>query len=205
MDYYGNLIENNYYHIVSRAVGNEKLFKEPENYRYFLQRYADYIQPVAETYAYCLLPNHFHFLVRIRPHDTIASHAKMLKPGFTETDGWQPVFVMKQFSNFLNSYTKSFNKMYQRKGSLFIDYLRRVEITDEHQYSATLFYVHRNAVHHGIVKSIEAWPHSSYHAHLSNGKTMLARAEVLDWFGGREKFIEFHQQPIHLKNAVVVE
>ncbi len=48
------------YHIWTHANGNENLFREEKNYTYFLERYNYHIEPVAETYAYCLMPNHLH-------------------------------------------------------------------------------------------------------------------------------------------------
>ena len=60
------LIPDAYYHIYNRGNNREDIFVEDENYRFFLQRYLQYIEPIAYTYAYCLLPNHFNFLVRIR-------------------------------------------------------------------------------------------------------------------------------------------
>ena len=57
---------DSFYHIYNRANGNEKLFASKENYRFFLKRYKDLITPIADSFAYCLLPNHFHFLVRIK-------------------------------------------------------------------------------------------------------------------------------------------
>lgn len=55
-----------YYHIYNRGNNQENLFREERNYRYFLKLYASYIEPIADTYAYCLLRNHFHLLVRIK-------------------------------------------------------------------------------------------------------------------------------------------
>ena len=55
-----------YYHIYNRGVNRENLFVEERNYRYFLQLYARHVEPIAYTYAYCLLRNHFHFLVQIK-------------------------------------------------------------------------------------------------------------------------------------------
>ncbi len=60
------LIHGNYYHIYNRGNNREDIFIEPPNYSYFLSLYAKYIDPVADTYAYCLLRNHFHLLVRIK-------------------------------------------------------------------------------------------------------------------------------------------
>jgi len=61
-----------YYHIYNRGVNRTNIFVEERNYVYFLKLYAKHISPVAETFAYCLLRNHFHLLVRIRIHQTDA-------------------------------------------------------------------------------------------------------------------------------------
>ena len=57
------LLPGQYYHIFNHAVGDENLFRQAANYLYFLERYGHYIFPIARTYAYCLMPNHFHILV----------------------------------------------------------------------------------------------------------------------------------------------
>jgi len=64
-----------YYHIYNRGNNRENIFVEERNYRYFLKLYVKYIEPVADTYAYCLLRNHFHFLVRIK---TVAEQEQTL-------------------------------------------------------------------------------------------------------------------------------
>ena len=56
------LAYDGYYHIYNRGNNRENIFKETRNYRYFLTLYAKHIEPVADTFAYCLLPNHFHWL-----------------------------------------------------------------------------------------------------------------------------------------------
>lgn len=135
---------------------------------------------------------------------TIASYYEQLKrkPFFVEN---APAFIMQQFSNLLNSYTKAYNRMYNRKGSLFIDYLRRVEITSDSQFGATVFYIHKNSVHHGYCEKMEQWKWSSFNALLSDEPTKLLRQELLDWFGGREGFIQYHNQPVYLKEAAELE
>lgn len=54
------------YHIFNHANGFENVFRKEENFYFFLEKYQLYISPIAETYAYCLMPNHFHLVVRIR-------------------------------------------------------------------------------------------------------------------------------------------
>ena len=108
-------------------------------------------------------------------------------------------FILERFSNFLNGYAKAFNRQNKRKGALFMNYLRRVEIKKDSQLSAILFYIHKNPVHHGLVKEIETWKWSSFQTYLSELPTKLKRNEGLEWFGGRAEFIKFHSQPIELK------
>lgn len=56
-----------YYHVVNHAVGNENLFRNDENYLFFLRKYAMYMPSVCDTIAYCLMPNHIQFLLRTQP------------------------------------------------------------------------------------------------------------------------------------------
>ena len=65
------LIPDHTYHIFNHANGFENVFREDENFRYFLEKYRLYITPIAETYAYCLMPNHFHLVIRIRKREVI--------------------------------------------------------------------------------------------------------------------------------------
>ena len=58
-----------YYHIYNRGNNRENLFAEKRNYEYFMRLYTKHILPVAETFAYCLMPNHFHFSIRTRTED----------------------------------------------------------------------------------------------------------------------------------------
>jgi len=65
------LVPDTCFHIFNHANGFENVFKEAENYRFFLEKYQLHISPIAETYAYCLMPNHFHLVVRIRKREVI--------------------------------------------------------------------------------------------------------------------------------------
>jgi len=204
-NYHIPVFPDKFYHFFSRAVGSEKLFKEEENYRYFLEKMNEHLTSVCEIWAYCLIPNHFHLLVRIKPEIDIwlAFESKKKLKEFHQD--LVSNFVLEQFSNFLNSYTKSINKRYKRKGGLFMNYLRRVEIAKDSQLTSALFYVHKNPVHHGLVKQIGSWKWSSYLSFLSDRPTKLERKYVLDWFGGKEGFLKFHSQPIERKGLDELE
>jgi putative transposase len=65
-DYICKLQPGHVYHVYGRANGNDILFSNSENYRYFLGKYKRYILPIADTYSYCLMPNHYHFLIQFK-------------------------------------------------------------------------------------------------------------------------------------------
>ncbi len=199
--YHISLIPDKIYHLFSRAVGAEKLFLCPENYRFFLQKFKQHTAAVCHLYCYTLLPNHFHLLVRIKDEEVVIKHFEQIKKKiFNPENDNLPDFIMERFSNFLNSYTKSFNKSYKRKGALFMDYLRRSVVKKETDFTNFVWYIHKNAVHHQLSKNIGDWKHDSYNSLTSDLPTSLLRDELLDWFGGKEKFITYHQQTIYPKN-----
>ena len=204
-DYHIPLTPNGTYHILSRAVGNELLFRNEENYRFFLKKYVAYITPIADTHAFALLPNHFHFLIQIKNEKSIEAHFKKKKINKDFATTTAPDFIMQCFSNFLNSYAKSYNNLYGRKGALFIDYLRRVEVKSDGQFGSTIFYIHKNPVHHGYCKNLTDWHWTSYKIFLSKAPTIILRDETLDWFGGVQQFIDYHNQPINLEGAAGLE
>lgn len=198
MKYFIPLDSGNFYHIFNHAVGSEKLFKNDENYIYFLKKFNEYISPIASTYSYVLIPNHFHFLIEIKERDKIYGHYVFLElkkeiPIIKREEELDfEKFVMQQFSNFFNCYTKSFNKKHKRRGALFIDYLRRAIISDEEYLRNIVMYIHQNPIHHNICNRLEDWKYSSYNSVVSQKPTLLEREEVINWFGNLENFIFLH-------------
>lgn len=184
----------------NRAVGKEKLFLSEANYYYFLSKLKQHTSPVADVFAYALLPNHFHLVVRIKQENDIMQyfHDKKRKP-FNPKENSLSDFIMEQFSNWANAYVKAFNKMYNRKGGLFIDYMKRSLMQNDSDFTSYVFYVHKNAVHHGLTKKIGDWPYDSYNSLISYQQTSLLREDVMEWFGSKERFIQFHQQLVAVK------
>ena len=179
-----------FYHIYNHANGHENLFRKEENYRFFLQQWDKYISPIAETYAYCLMSNHIHFLIKT---SNLQGFQNLGGLGIEEQCS---KLISQQFSNLFNSYTKAFNTRYQRRGSLFISNFKRKEITSEDYLKTLVCYIHRNPIHHGFCTDFTDWKHSSYHAYLSDKSSKIERNYILDLFDGKENFIEAHQQYI---------
>lgn len=192
-----------YYHIYNCANGNENLFKEEENFRYFLKQWEKYISPIADTYAYCLMPNHIHFLIQIKGEEEILNLG-----GFQNLQGLERTskIISKKFSNLFNSYTKAFNKRYERRGSLFSPNFKRKEITSKNYLKNLVCYIHRNPVHHGFCAELDEWKFSSYHAYLSNSSSKINRSYILNQFEDKNNFMATHLQAIeHLEKDYFID
>ena len=186
------------YHICSRGVGGENLFREERNTSYFLELYAHYIEPVAATYAYCLLRNHFHVFVRTYTVDEQRERVGGVLPAT-----WRPLSPSRRFALLFGTYAQAYNKAYGRSGSLFEHPFRRVRVEREAHFAWLAVYIHRNPQHHGLVEDFATWRHSSYRAHLSSGPTRLRRDDVLAWYGGREGFVEAHRVDQEVDDAAL--
>ena len=168
-------IADEFYHLFNRANSqSDKLFFQERNYRYFLQQWHHYLGDSLEVWSNCLIPNHFHFLVRVRKNLAVE--------------------IMELWRRFSISYTQAVNKQEQRRGSLFQEHPKHLHIKNDGHLLGLIRYIHRNPVHHGLTTKIESWRYSSYRATLSQTKTRVERKQVLDLFGSKKAFIEFHQQ-----------
>ena len=198
------------YHIFNHANGFENIFIEDENYRFFLEKYQQYILPIAETYAYCLLPNHFHLVVRIRRREVLEEVFRNFKstnfskvPNFGKvensgkveiTDNIIEQFISKQFANLFSCYTQSFNKVNKRRGSLFLKNFRREPIENKAYFLNAVIYTHRNPVHHAFCDRYTDWSYTSFCEIKERNSQMIEVEKLLRMFGGRDSFIDLHEQ-----------
>ncbi|MCO5229982.1 MAG: transposase [Chitinophagales bacterium] len=180
-----------YYHIYNHSNGNENLFLNVGNYSFFLKKYAEHIHPICQTYAYCLMPNHFHLLVKIRDKEEIQDSLNL-----DSKEDISPKMISKRFSNFFSSYTQAFNKMHNRRGSLFMKNFKRKLVLTDFYFINLIQYIHYNPVHHGFTKSVDEWEWSSYLSFLSNKKTLLEREIVLEWMNGIDGYLRLHCQEV---------
>jgi REP element-mobilizing transposase RayT len=181
-----------YYHIYNRGNNREDLFIEKRNYPYFLTLYSKHIEPIAETYAYCLLRNHFHLLVRVKTEEEYRQTSQVSKT--CDVSGAKKKFNPSQgFANLFNAYAKAINKGYGRTGSLFEERFGRIPVTNTSYFETLIFYIHYNPQKHGFVGDFRDWQWSSYLTLLDTGNTRLKRDEVLGIFGGVKGFEEFHK------------
>jgi len=153
-----DFLENETYHVYNRTNNREKLFLSSDNYLFFLKKYDHYLSPFCQTYAWCLLPNHFHLLIRIKPSTEIKrlltlmdlnqvpeTDRKFMKGEITVGE-----LVEHTFKRFFQSYALAFNKVNNRKGNLFYQSFRRILVEKESQFTSNITYIHLNPVKHGL-------------------------------------------------------
>ncbi|HKK58032.1 MAG TPA: hypothetical protein VJ937_01020 [Salinivirga sp.] len=189
------LDEGLYYHIYNHANGQDDFFKDKNDYQNFLNRYVKYIVPICNTFAYCLMPNHFHFFVQVKPENDLI---KILKPN-QETNKVDSKTISYCFSHCFNGYTQAFNKKYHRNGNLFKSTFKRKPVKTEKYFVQLVHYIHSNPVKDGFVEKIEQWEYSSYNSFFSNNSDKFIRkGTVIEYFGDIENFKFIHQQPFNL-------
>jgi len=192
---YKQFSEGNYYHIYNRGNGKMDIFKDEQDFRNFLKRLGlilsielpiptaaigtrerrkSRVTPLSKgsfsIVCYCLMPNHFHFLVRQNTNISIS------------------LLVGKLCS----SYGKYFNKKYGHVGTLYQDRIKSVKIDSNRQLLWVSAYIHQNPKVANIVPNLSYYPWSSYGEYLNIVENTLCDKEVIvNQFNSMENYIKF--------------
>ena len=152
------------YHIYNRS--NNMVFYNERNYLFFLSKVKKQITPIADILAWCLMPNHFHFLL-VANEKSYESINESHRPNVQ--------LLSKNIGAILSSYTKAINKEKGRKGKLFSHNTKAKCLNDvgnNYNYAATCFYyIHQNPLTAKLCNNLNEWKFSSYsdYAGLRNG------------------------------------
>ncbi|MCK4661456.1 MAG: transposase [Bacteroidales bacterium] len=190
------------YHLYNRGNNRQKIFFNRNNYLFFLQKVRKHLYPHCDIFAYCLMPNHFHFMIYAN-----ANSEKTKKYG----NGRVNIFS-ENLRIMLSSYTQAINKQENRTGSLFQQNSKLKPLNDVFYgkiskptnigYDYFCFhYIHNNPVNAGIVNKNENWEFSSYQDYLGlrNGslinktlalKTISFEDDLFNKQSGLIKFME---------------
>ena len=165
-----------YYHIFNRSIAGYKIYNESTNYMRFIKllnyyRFVDNVlsysrylttaratiskgfggETLVDIIAYCVMPTHFHLLIRQNTENGIAEYLSKIE----------------------NSYSKYFNTIYKRKGPLWESRFQSVHIDTNEQLLHLTRYIHLNPSSAGLVKRPEQWKFSSYSEYIGNKNTSI--------------------------------
>lgn len=176
-----------YYHILNRSIAQYQIFKEADDCERFLQildlyRYIDFVykysnflnltlpvqqliieklrkdnQKMVKIIAYCIMPTHFHLILYQNENNGISK------------------FIAKV----LNSYSRSFNLRYKRKGPLWEGHFKNVLIDTDEQMLHLTRYIHLNPVSANLIKQPDKWSYSSYREYISRKEKGLCEFDDL--------------------------
>ncbi|MBL6950959.1 MAG: hypothetical protein ISR57_09985 [Bacteroidales bacterium] len=168
-----------FYHIYNRTRNGNPLFPKEEDFHFFLKLYKRHIVPVADTWAYCILDDHLHFLIRMKEEVNGNSY--------------------KPFALLFNSYAKGFVNKTGHIGKLFRFKLKRIEIRREAVLCNVMRYINQNPRKHGIVSNCELYRYSSFRATISPHPTLIAKKEIHEQFGSYETLKKMLIEPVDEK------
>ncbi|MEW5797904.1 MAG: hypothetical protein AB1728_02750 [Bacteroidota bacterium] len=164
-----------YYHIYNRSNNREIAYRSSENYNYFLGKYKKYVSPYVDTIAYCLMPTHFHFLVRV-----VTEEIDVLR---------------NNIGVLLSSYTKAINKQYNRNGSLFQRHTKAVVVDDESYLLTLIMYIHQNPIRAGLIDYQEDWKFSSYQDYSGLHQAgIVKKGLMMRYFNTSQVFNKFSEE-----------
>ncbi len=204
-----------FYHIYNRGTDSCDLFREPDNYEHFLGLYDKYVSQIADTFAWVLMPNHFHLLVRVKENVVYkySNADRSVDAVRFEEHKWETVDLSEceapdsvkkpqpylHFSHFLNAYSKYVNKRYGRHGNLFERPFKRKLISNEKYLKQVIMYIHNNPVHHGFCSHPSEYGWSSYLSCISVKSTKLKRESVMGWFDSQANFKIVHNEKVEIE------
>ena len=182
-------IAENIYHVYNQGNNHQKIFLTEEDYIIFIKQMRSFLLPHADFIAYCLMPNHFHFLLYTDSRCDV-----LIRQGGIMIDP-----VTNGLRKLLSGYARIFNAHYNQSGSLFrqktkskclssvIDSSKN--IAENNAYFNCFNYIHQNPLRAGLVAKPEEWKFSSYqdYAGLRNGNLCKQHlAEKFCWYSASD-------------------
>lgn len=162
--------ESGIYHIILRGINRQQIFEDEEDNFRFLETLSKYKQQCGyEIYAYCLMGNHIHILI------------KEGKENLT--------LILKRIAG---SYVYWYNWKYRRSGHLFQDRFKSEPVEDDAYFLTVIRYIHQNPVKAGISKSVDGYKFSSYNEYIKT--PVIVDTEFCLGIIDSEQFIEFNNE-----------
>ncbi len=178
----------NIYHVYNQGNNHERLFLCDDNYQFFLKLFKSYVLPHTEVLAWCLMPNHFHFML------CTDNRCLAIKPqGDLTLDP-----ITNGFRKLLSTYSHEFNKKNDRSGALFRPKTKSQCLDDEaipykanipNDYFFNCFnYIHDNPVNHGLVANAGDWKYSSFNFYYGNSEYLFCNKSLAKLYCSYEEY-----------------
>lgn len=173
-----SIVAGEFYHVYNRAVDKRVIFYTEKDYEYFLSKVLFFKEKTGiKIIAYCVLPNHWHFLLK-EPETK------------TETTFQIKISSVSKFISLLtNSYTKYFNLNKDHSGLIFQGPFKSKLVSDDNYLRVLINYINLNPLKHKISKKAGEWPYTSDHNYVGETKCNLIDYDYLVDFKDYKKGI----------------
>lgn len=179
------------YHIYNQGNNRQKIFFDRENYLFFLRKVGIYILPYADVLAWCLMPNHFHFMVLVNFEELTFKESVGVTPGsvgvtwsHTDTDNTAHPEKLRTFNDsigiMLRSYTRAINKQRNRSGKLFREATKAECITCTDGITPS-FYNTNSGTQINILDPEKQYPEICFHYIHQNPVVAKLVDKTTDW------------------------
>jgi putative transposase len=200
-------VPNNHYHLVFKSIDGILLFRNKTDYPVFLERFQRFTGFIFDIWAYCQLSNHVHFIGKSKPLEKVTA-------GINELDLDKQTVAMKkllatpdkpeafdemierQVNSFMVSFANFTKNKYSHHGGLFQKPFKRIKIETDAHLQQAIIYVHANSVKHKVFDDYTTYPYCSYPAFIKTGSNYCTTEDVLNFFGGLDKFIQLHEEQV---------
>ena len=193
------LVNDQVYHVFNRGVEKRNVFTDNREYARFLEavQYYQQISPqvkfskadkdikeklsdkkLVEIIAYCLMPNHFHFLFKQISDNGISTFIRRL----------------------INSYTRYFNTKNERVGSLFQGPFKAIRIESDEQLLHTTRYIHLNPLVGYLVKDLRNFKWSSYLGYIGLEDNKLCKRKEIEQLISLKDYEDYAKQLANIKH-----
>ena len=197
IDYWHKFEHSSFYHIYNHAGSGKNIFKDHLDYIQFLKGMEKYFNDYMSINAYCLMPNHFHLLVRIKEKEVIDSNFGVIdsnaKRNYLKNEIDINALIEDQFRRWFSSYALKYNNKYKDRGQLFLNRFKRIQICEVFKFEYMLCYIHHNPIHHKFRYEYRSWEYSSYNYYVNNIESVLDKKYVLERLGNIEAFRKLHE------------
>lgn len=199
--YYHNFEAGNIYHFYNRSNNKEQIFQSENSILNFLSGFEKYLLPYIEIYAYCIMPNHFHIVGKIKQQSEVIkmlnsmqiSQLSQIQKSFIKSPNERlfNYLIGKQFGNLCNSFAKGYNSTNKRHGNVFNANMNRIRVENSSQLKWLIYYIHSNPWHHGLMEKFENYFWSSFYE-IKHERWDIISSSIHKIFKHKKGFFEYH-------------
>jgi REP element-mobilizing transposase RayT len=185
-------VHGSIYHIFNRCVKGQLLFYSAENYRYFLDQLHKYMSDLMHIYCWSLLPNHFHLLSAVKEESECRFNEKE-KRILEQDPALLTDLISMRFKNFFLSHSMAIKNENDINTNVFAQKFKHIRVDKDPYLAMLVYYIHFNPAKHGVTADWQNYRWSSYQKIINGDFSISDVSTVLEWFGGLENFIKYHQ------------